>query len=120
MGLCLRGCFLCSSLSQSLRQYPLSHGLRRASSPKGAPFGNAGKFAITAQSRPLGEGGKAVGFDGRGLFPPEPSQSAPVGRVQIPLFVAARHLPPTGGSLSSQGELFCAAGKFVVLPDTLP
>ena len=28
-----------------------------ASSPKGAPFGNAGKFAITAQSRPLGEGG---------------------------------------------------------------
>ena len=26
-----------------------------ASSPKGAPFGNAGKFAITAQSRPLGQ-----------------------------------------------------------------
>ena len=46
-----------NSLSQSLRQYPLSHGLRRAGSPKGAPFGNAGKFAITAQSRPLGEGG---------------------------------------------------------------
>ena len=44
-------------LSQNLRQYPLSHGLRRASSPKGTPFGAAGKFAITAQSRPLGEGG---------------------------------------------------------------
>ena len=40
-----------------------------ASFPKGAPFGNAGKFAITAQSRPLGEGGKAVGFDGRGAVP---------------------------------------------------
>lgn len=26
-----------------------------ASSPKGVPFGNAGKFAITAQSRPLGQ-----------------------------------------------------------------
>mgnify|MGYP000088523879 FL=1 len=26
-----------------------------ASSPKGAPFGNAEKFAITAQSRPLGQ-----------------------------------------------------------------
>ena len=40
-----------------------------ASSPKGAPFGNAGKFAATAKSRPLGEGGKAVGFDGRGAVP---------------------------------------------------
>ena len=49
--------FLRNFLSQSLQQYPLSHGLRRASSPKGTPFGNAGKFAITAQSRPLGEGG---------------------------------------------------------------
>ena len=29
---------------------------------------------------------------------------------QIPPFVAARHLPPTGGSLSSQGELFASAG----------
>ena len=35
-----------NSLSQSLWQYPLSHGLRRASSPKGTPFGNAGKFLI--------------------------------------------------------------------------
>lgn len=26
-----------------------------ASSPKGAPFGNAGKFAATAKSRPLGQ-----------------------------------------------------------------
>ena len=30
---------------------------------KGAPFGNAAKFAATAKSRPLGEGGKATGFD---------------------------------------------------------
>lgn len=63
--------FLRNFLSQSLQQYPLSHGLRRAGSPKGAPFGNAGKFAITAQSRPLGEGGKAAGFDGRGCTLPE-------------------------------------------------
>ena len=49
--------------------YPLSHGLRRASSPKGTPFGNAVNFAFTAKSRPLGEGGKAVGFDGRGTVP---------------------------------------------------
>ena len=48
--------------------YPLSHGLRRASSPKGTPYGNAGNFIATAESRPLGEGGKAVGFDGRGDF----------------------------------------------------
>ena len=86
MGLCLRGCFLRNSLSQSLWQYPLSHGLRRASSPKGTPFGNAGKFAATAKSRPLGEGGCERSEQTEGvLFPPEPSQSAPVGRVQLPL-----------------------------------
>ena len=43
-----------------------------ASSPKGAPFGNAGKFAITAQSRPLGQT-----LPGRG----EMSQSDRVGNL---------------------------------------
>ena len=28
-----------------------------ASSPKGTPYGNAGNFAATTKSRPLGEGG---------------------------------------------------------------
>ena len=31
--------------------------LRKASSPKGTPLGNAGNFAATTKSRPLGEGG---------------------------------------------------------------
>ena len=41
----------------------------RDSSPKGAPFGTAAKFPATAKSRPLGEGGIAVGDDGRGASP---------------------------------------------------
>ena len=41
----------------------------RASSPKGTPLRYAGSFAVTAKSRPLGEGGKAAGFDGRGNAP---------------------------------------------------
>ena len=45
---------------------PLSHGLRRASSPKGTPLRYAGNLIATAKSRPLGEGGIAVGDDGRG------------------------------------------------------
>ena len=74
MGVSLRGCFLCNSLSQSLRQYPLSHGLRRARfpllsptvtsspgagevCPQGGTLGTAEKFAATAKSRPLGEAG---------------------------------------------------------------
>ena len=48
--------------------YPLSHGLRRASSPKGTPLRYAASFSTTAKSRPLGEGGIAVGDDGRGNF----------------------------------------------------
>ena len=47
---------------------PLSHGLRRASSPKGTPLRYAASFSATAKSRPLGEGGIAVGDDGRGNF----------------------------------------------------
>ena len=38
----------------------------RASSPKGTPLRYAGNFIATAKSRPLGEGGIAVGDDGRG------------------------------------------------------
>ena len=48
--------------------YPLSHGLRRASSPKGTPLRYAASFSAAAKSRPLGEGGIAVGDDGRGNF----------------------------------------------------
>ena len=48
--------------------YPLSLAALASSSNRDA-FCTAGKFAITAQSRPLGEGGKAVGFDGRGTVP---------------------------------------------------
>ena len=55
-----KGELLCTAASfavlpESLRQHPLSHGLRRASSPKGTPFGNAGKFAATAEAVPLGK-----------------------------------------------------------------
>ena len=48
----------------------------------------------------------------------EPSQSAPVGRVQIPLFVTYGDIfPRSGGSLSSQGELF---GIFRQVEQNLP
>lgn len=37
---------------------PLSHGLRRASSPKGTPLGYAGNFTAAAKAVPLGKGAK--------------------------------------------------------------
>ena len=40
----------------------------------------------------------------------KPSQSAPVGRVQIPPFVATRHLPP------ERGKSFLSGGAFRHLP----
>ena len=43
--------------SAALRGIPPQSLLRKASSPKGTPYGNAGNFAATAKSRPLGEGG---------------------------------------------------------------
>ena len=51
------------------REVPPQSSLRDDSSPKGTPFGNAVKLSATAKSRPLGEGGKAEGFDGRGNTP---------------------------------------------------
>ena len=49
------------------REYPLSLLTAfAASSPKGTPFGCTGNLAATTESRPLGEGGIAVGDDGRG------------------------------------------------------
>ena len=48
----------------------------------------------------------------RGTSGREPSQSAPVGRIQIPPFVTYGDIfPQSGGSLSSQGELFCDNGN---------
>ena len=55
--------------SAALRGIPPQSLLRKASSPKGTPYGNAGNFVATAKSRPLGEGGIAAGDDGRGLSP---------------------------------------------------
>ncbi len=55
--------------SAALRGIPPQSLLRKASSPKGTPYGNAGNFAAAAKSRPLGEGGIAAGDDGRGLSP---------------------------------------------------
>ena len=55
--------------SAALGGIPPQSLLRKASSPKGTPYGNAGNFAATAKSRPLGEGGIAAGDDGRGKFP---------------------------------------------------
>ena len=47
----------------------------RASSPKGTPLRYTGNFTVTAKSRPLGEGVKATGFDGRGN--PRPKAATP-------------------------------------------
>ena len=56
---------LCSGFFFCL--YGLPPQSLRDSSPKGAPFGAAAKFPATAKSRPLGEGGIAVGDDRRGV-----------------------------------------------------
>ena len=55
--------------SAALGGIPPQSLLRKASSPKGTPYGNAGNFAATAKSRPIGEGDIAAGDDGRGKFP---------------------------------------------------
>ena len=47
-----------------------------------------------------------------------PTLSVIAARCQIPPFVATRHLPPAGGSLSSQGELFGMAGRFLIAFET--
>ena len=39
--------------SAALRGIPPQSLLRKASSPKGTPYGNAGNFAATTKSRPL-------------------------------------------------------------------
>ena len=49
--------FLNPFFTGGVGEYPLSHGLRRASSPKGTPLRYAASFSATAKSRPLGEGG---------------------------------------------------------------
>ena len=41
--------------ARNSRKHPLSHGLRRASSPKGTPYGNAENFVAATKSRPLGQ-----------------------------------------------------------------
>uniref|UniRef100_UPI003FF08504 hypothetical protein n=1 Tax=Faecalibacterium sp. TaxID=1971605 RepID=UPI003FF08504 len=43
--------------SAALGGIPPQSLLRKASSPKGTPYGNAGNFVAAAKSRPLGEGG---------------------------------------------------------------
>ena len=43
--------------------------LRKASSPKGTPYGNAGNFVATAKSRPLGEGGLTRSGKTEGVIP---------------------------------------------------
>ena len=53
--------------------YPLSHGLRRASSPKGTPLRTTRKFPATAKSRPLGEGGLTRSGKTEGVFLDEPA-----------------------------------------------
>ena len=54
----------------ALGLYPLSLLTAFAASPpKGTPLSNAGNFAVTTKSRPLGEGGIAAGDDGRGNPP---------------------------------------------------
>ena len=40
---------------KSLPQHPLSHGLRRASSPKGTPLSYTGNFAATIEAVPVGK-----------------------------------------------------------------
>ena len=51
--------------------------------------------------------------DGEGCFQDEPSQSP--AATAVPLFVACRrHLPPVGGSLSTQGEPLAKRVSFVL------
>ena len=60
--------FRCSIFTEGVwNELPQSKPDGFASSPKGTPYGNAGNFIATAKSRPLGEGGIAVGDDGRGI-----------------------------------------------------
>ena len=65
--------FLRNFLSQSLQQYPLSHGLRRAGSPKGAPLVAVAKLLAKVQSfrqrqlRPLRRS-RASSPEGRAKF----------------------------------------------------
>ena len=56
---------VCAADWGSSGRYPLRLTMF-ASSPKGTPLRYAGNFIATAKSRPLGDGGIAVGDDGRG------------------------------------------------------
>ena len=58
-----RACFL---WKQPRGGYPLSLATL-ASSPNGTPLRYAGNLSATTKSRPLGEGGIAVGDAGRGI-----------------------------------------------------
>ena len=52
----------------------------------------------------------------QGFWGKKQTLSVIAARCQIPPFVAARHLPPAGGSLSSQGELNSLSQNLSVLP----
>ena len=56
--------------SKALRGIPPQSLLRKASSPKGTPYGNAGNFVATAKSRPLGEGGLTRSGKTEGVYLP--------------------------------------------------
>ena len=89
--------------------------LCRASSPKGTPYGNAGNFIATAKSRPLGEGGIAVGDDGRGI-----RRSAALSQkaaLQMP-FPATT--PPVKMRLERSAELVGAKPLHLLTQTALP
>ena len=56
--------------SAALGGIPPQSLLRKASSPKGTPYGNAGNFVAAAKSRPLGEGGCDQREQTEGVFTP--------------------------------------------------
>ena len=66
-----------------------------ASSPKGTPFSIAANFIATTKSRPLGEGGIAVGDDGRG---------SPASLTLSVCSLRSQPAPPKGELLASSGQ----------------
>ena len=83
--------------------------------PKGAPFGAAAKFPATAKSRPLGEGGIAVGDDGRGV--PRRAALSQKAALQMPF---PSMTPPVKMRLERSAELVGAKPLHLLTQTALP
>ena len=121
---------ICNFFCKLTAFYPLRHGFAVPDSPfcryatsspgrgksalKGTPLRYAGKFTVTAEAVPLGKVAATSGSRRKGCSLPaasSPSQALP---RQIPLFVAARHLPPARGKSFLKGRALGMAEKLTV------